>query len=347
MKAMLKWFEQTDNSRCGVVSSRIRLVRNWKEYKFPSKLDEKDSSEMIHRLEFGLKDLNEEIGKPLSFSMLEDLNELDRVALKERRVLNSSIAAKQSPVGFLLSDNEDTGIVFNGDDHIRIQVLKTGLHLDELWEQANRIDDYMNERFPYAFDDRYGYLTAFPTNVGTGLRASVVVHLPMLSQGRKFSSLIGEMGRFGAAVRGVYGEGEENFGALYEVSNQKTLGQTEREIVDTVTKAAIQLANQEMQVRKLSLQRRKIEREDEIYKSYGVLKYARRLTSRDAMIFLSQMMAGLEDGLIHTKEEFNVYRLMLGIWPANLQKISDRPLNKEELDMARAEFIREKLPELN
>ncbi|MDK2965886.1 MULTISPECIES: ATP--guanido phosphotransferase [Lacrimispora] len=344
---MLKWFEQTDNSRCGVVSSRIRLVRNWKEYKFPSKLDEKDSSEMIHRLEFGLKDLNEEIGKPLSFSMLEDLNELDRVALKERRVLNSSIAAKVSPVGILLSENEDTGIVFNGDDHIRVQLLKTGLHLDELWEQANRIDDYMNERFPYAFDDRYGYLTAFPTNVGTGLRASVVVHLPMLSQGRKFSSLIGEMGRFGAAVRGVYGEGEDNFGALYEVSNQKTLGQTEREIIDTVTKAAIQLANQEMQVRKLSLQRRKIEREDEIYKSYGVLKYARRLTSRDAMIFLSQMMAGLEDGLIHTKEECNVYRLMLGIWPANLQRISDRPLNKEELDMARAEFIREKLPELN
>ena len=344
---MLKWFEQTDSSRCGVISSRIRLVRNWKEYKFPSKLDEKDSSEMIHRLEFGLKDLNEEIGKPLSFSMLEELNELDRVALKERRVLNTSIAAKLSPVGILLSENEDTEIVFNGDDHIRIQVLKTGLHLDELWEQANRIDDYMNERFPYAFDDRYGYLTAFPTNVGTGLRASVVVHLPMLSQGRKFSSLIGEMGRFGAAVRGVYGEGEDNFGALYEVSNQKTLGQTEREIIDTVTKAAIQLANQEMQVRKLSLQRRKIEREDEIYKSYGVLKYARRLTSRDAMIFLSQMMAGLEDGLIHTKEEFNVYRLMLGIWPANLQKISDRPLNKEELDMARAEFIREKLPELN
>ncbi len=347
MKAMLKWFEQTDSGRSGVISSRIRLVRNWKEYKFPSKLDDKESTEMIHRLEFGLKDLGEEFGKPMVFSILDELNELDRVAFKERRVLNSSIIAKKTPVGILLSENEDTGIVFNGDDHIRIQVLKTGLHLEELWEQVNGIDDYINERFPYAFDDRYGYLTAFPTNVGTGLRASVVVHLPMLSQGRKFSSLIGEMGRFGAAVRGVYGEGEDNFGALYEVSNQKTLGQTEREIIDTVTKAAIQLTNQEMQVRKLSLQRRKIEREDEIYKSYGVLKYARRLTSRDAMIFLSQMMAGLEDGLIHTKEEFNVYRLMLGIWPANLQKISDRPLNKEELDMARAEFIREELPELN
>jgi protein arginine kinase len=347
MKAMLKWYEQTDNGRSGVISSRIRLVRNWKEYKFPSKLDEKESSEMIHRLEFGLKDLGEELSSPLTFSMLGDLNELDRVALKERRAINSSIAGKKTPVGILLSENEDTGIVFNGDDHIRIQALKTGLHLEELWEQASSIDDYLNERFPYAFDDRYGYLTAFPTNVGTGMRASVVVHLPMLSQGRKFSSLIGEMGRFGAAIRGVYGEGEDNFGALYEVSNQKTLGQTEREIIDTVTKAAIQLTNQEMQVRKLSLQRRKVEREDEIYKSYGVLKYARRLTSRDAMIFLSQMMAGLEDGLIHTKEEFNVYRLMLGIWPAGLQKISDRPLNKEELDMARAEFIRKELPELN
>ena len=344
---MLRWFEQTDSGRPGVVNSRIRLVRNWKEYEFPSKLDEKRSNEMIHRLEFGLKDLGEEFKKPLVFSMLEELDELDRVALKERRVLNTSISEKKSPAGLLLSENEDTGIILNGDDHIRIQVLRTGLHLEELWDRANEIDDYINERFPYAFDDRYGYLTAFPTNVGTGLKASVMVHLPMLSQGRKFSSLIGEMGRFGAAVRGVYGEGEENFGSLYEISNQKTLGQTEREIIDTVSKAAIQLTNQEMQVRRLSLQRRKIEREDEIYKSYGVLKYARRLTSRDAMIFLSQMMAGLEDGLIHTKEEFSVYRLMLGIWPANLQKISDRPLNKEELDVARAEFIRAELPELN
>lgn len=344
---MHRWFEQTDDSRTGVISSRIRLVRNWQDFEFPSKLGEKVSNDLIHQLEFGLKDLGKEEDKIYNFSMLHELEELDRVALKERRVINSAAVTKKTPTGILLSENEGTGIVLNGEDHFRIQLMRTGLHLDDLWESADRIDDYINERFAYAFDDRYGYLTAYPTNMGTGLRASVVVHLPMLSQGKKFSSLLGEISRFGAAVRGVYGEGDENYGSLYEISNQKTLGQTEREIIDTVTKAAIQLTNQEIAVRKLSLQRHPIERKDEIYKSYGVLKYARRLTSRDAMIFLSQIMAGLADGLIHTEKEVSVFQLMLGIQPANLQKITDRPLDKEELDGARAEFIREELPELN
>lgn len=343
---MLRWFEQTDEGRPGIISSRIRLARNCQDYEFPEKLGEKESDEIVHRLEFGLKDIGKEENRHFQFAMLGELEELDRAALKERRALNSAIAAKKKPAGILLSEDEDTGIILNGDDHIRIQLLKVGLHLEELLEQADRIDDYVNERFVYAFDEQYGYLTSFPTNVGTGLRACVVVHLPMLSQGKKFPNLIGDMSRFGVAIRGVDGEREENYGALYEISNLKTLGQTEREIIDTVSKAAIQLTNQEMQVRKISLQRRRSEREDEIYKSYGVLKYARRLTARDAMIFLSQMMSGLTDGLIHAEETFSVYRLMLGIQPANLQKISDRPLSKEELDEARAKFIRKELPEL-
>lgn len=344
---MLRWFEQTDGKRPGVINSRIRLVRNLQDYPFPAKLGDKDAVQMIRKLEFGLKDLSEAENTKFEFSMLGDLEELDRMALRERRALNLAAASKQGPAGLFLSEAEDTSLVLNADDHIRIQVLQTGLHLEELWDKANRIDDYINERFAYAFDSRYGYLTSYPTNMGTGLRASVVVHLPMLSQGKKFSSLLGDMSRFGAAVRGVYGEGEENFGSLYEVFNLKTLGQTEREIIDTVTKAAIQLTNQEQQVRKLSLQRRRAEREDEVYKSYGVLKYARRLNARDAMVFLSRLMAGLADGLITTGEAFSTYRLMLGIQPASLQKLSDKPLSKEELDGARAEFIRKELPELS
>ena len=329
---MLRWFEKTDEKRPGVISSRIRLVRNWEEYKFPAMLGTQESEEMVRRLEFGLKDLSEVEGRKYEYAMLEELEELDRAALRERRII--------------LSEDEDTSILLNGDDHIRLQLLSSGLHLEELWERADALDDYINERFPYAFDDRYGYLTSFPTNVGTGMRASVVVHLPMLSSGRKFPALIADMSRFGTAVRGVYGEGEENFGSLYEISNQKTLGQSEKEIADVVTKAAIQLTNQEMTVRKMSLQRRRLEREDEVYKSYGVLKYARRLTARDGMIFLSQVMAGAADGLLVMKEPCSVYRLMLGLQPANLQKISDRPLSKEELDIARAEFIRGELPDL-
>lgn len=343
---MHRWYEQNPAGRPGIISSRIRLARNLQEYPFPAKLDDKVSTELVHRLEFGLKDIGEVEEKHFKFALLNEMEELDRVALKERRVLNSAALTKKKPSGILLSQEEDTGIVLNCDDHIRIQMLGAGLYLEELWEKADKLDDYINERFEYAFDDRFGYLTSFPTNVGTGLRASVVVHLPMLSQGRKFSSLIGDMSRFGACVRGVHGDVEENFGSLYEISNLKTLGQTEREIIDTVTKAAIQLTNQEMQVRKLSIQKRKIEREDEVYKSYGVLKYARRMTFRDSMIFLSQLMAALSDGLVKAKEDVSVYRLMLGIQPANLQKISDRPLSKEELDIARAEFIRKELPAL-
>lgn len=343
---MLRWFEQTDAGRPGVISSRIRLVRNWSEYRFPAMLSEKESDELVHRLEFGLKDLTEVEGKQYDYAMLGDLEELDRAALKERRILNTAAVVKKGPAGIILSGDEDTSILLNGDDHIRFQLLAMGLHLEELWERADQFDDYINERFSYAYDERYGYLTSFPTNVGTGMRASVVVHLPMLSLGRKFSGLIADMSRFGTAIRGIYGEGEENFGSLFEISNQKTLGQSEKEIVDMVTKAAIQLTNQEMAVRKLSLQRRRLEREDEVYKSYGVLKYARRLTARDAMIFLSQIMAGVTDGLLKMEEPCSVYRLMLGLQPANLQKISDRPLGKEELDVARADFIREELPEL-
>ena len=236
--------------------------------------------------------------------------------------------------------------MLNGTDHIRIQLLSPGLNLEALWKQGDKLDDYVNQRFSYAFDKKYGYLTSFPTNMGTGMRASVVLHLPNLSMGKKFTGLVSEMGRFGASVKGVYGEGSENYGALFQVANQKTLGLTEKEIVDLVGRVATQLLNQERQVRAMALKKHRLECQDEAYKSYGVLKYARRLSARDAMTFLSQLMSGINDGLLETKEPCAVYRLMLGIQPANLQKLSDRPLGKEELDVARASYLRSELPDL-
>lgn len=343
---MMKWFEQTGRERPGIISSRVRLVRNWDQYPFPSRLSEKESVEMIHRLEYGLKDIGSLDGKTYEYAYLAELSELDRRALRERRVFNSTIASKKTPVGIIISGEEDVNIVLNGTDHIRLQVQSQGLHLEELWKRADRMDDYINARFSYAFDDKYGYLTSFPTNVGTGLRASVILHLPNLSMGKKFNGLVAEMGRFGAAIKGVYGEGSENYGALYEVSNQKTLGLTEKEILDMVNRVAVQLITQEKQVRKMALEKHGLECADEAYKSYGVLKYARRLSGRDAMIFLSQLMSGLEDGLLETKEPCPVYRLMLGIQPANLQKLSQSPLGKEELDVARADYLRAELPEI-
>ena len=344
---MLKWFEQVDKERSGaIISSRVRLVRNWDQYVFPSRLTPKEGAELVHRLEYGLRDLGSLDGKHYEYTYLENLGELDRKVLRERRVFNSTIAAQKTPAGIILSDEEDVGIVLNGTDHIRLQLLSTGMHLEELWKQADVIDDFINERFSYAFDEKYGYLTSFPTNVGTGLRASAILHLPTLSLGKRFGGLVTEMGRFGATVKGVYGEGSENYGALYEVSNQKTLGVTEKEILDLVTRVALQLSRQEMQVRKMAMEKQGMECADEAYKSYGVLKYARRLSAKDAMIFLSQLMRGLDDGIFKTEEPCPVYRLMLGIQPANLQKLSDRPLGKEELEMVRAAYLRAELPAL-
>ena len=323
---MLKWFECEEENRQNIISSKIRLARNWSEYVFPAKLSKEESLEMVKRLCEGLADLGEQDKNQYETTYLEDLSELDRRALKERRVLNASVLSRKAPMALMVSEKEDISLVFNGTDHIRIQALSTGLHLQELLKTANEVDDFINARFSYAFDEKYGYLTSFPTNVGTGMRASVMVHLPSLSLGKKFSSVLTNMGRFGVSIRGAYGEGRENYGSIFEVTNQKTMGQTEKELADLVGKVAQQLNDQENQVRALTLKNHKLEREDEVYKSYGVLKYARRLTMKEAMTYLSQLMAGITDGLIKPDNSCSIYRLMLGIQTANLQKLSNRPL---------------------
>lgn len=343
---MSKWFEEIDSKNSNVIYSRIRLARNWDEYVFPSRMTTAQCSEMVECLREGLKGLKDQDGRDLSYSQLDQMQELEKMALRERRILNMACVSRKEPSGLLLSADESGSIVLGGDDHIRMQLLSPGLKLDELWQKADVLDDYVNERFSYAFDEKYGYLTSFPTNVGTGLRACVVLHLPTLSQVRKFQSIVADMSRFGTAIRGLYGEGSDNYGSLYEVSNQRTLGQSEKEIVELVTKAAAQLNHQEMRVRSATLNTQRLEREDEAYKSYGVLKYARKMSEKDARIFISQLMAGEEDGLMKFNEECSLYSLIIGIKPANLNLWAKRPLDKDELDAVRAAYIRQNLPEI-
>ena len=343
---MLKWFEKTDKTTPNIICSRIRLVRNLQEYPFPGRLSDEEAKNMIRKLKNGLKGLPERDGIDYEYIALNEASDLERRALTERRLLNATLEQKKEPAGMIVSEDEAVSLVLNGDDHIRMQFIAPGLCLKELWSRADRMDDYINERFPYAFDEKYGYLTTYPTNVGTGLRASVLIHLPTLSKGKRFNSLLGEMGRFGTRIQGLNGEGNENYGSLYIVSNQKTLGVSEEEIAEMVNRVALQLNSQENKVRKMAMASHKIERADEAYKSYGVLKYARRLSWKDAQEFLSSVMAGAADGLLEFKEPISIYKIMLGIQTANLQKLTERPLTKEELDVARAAYIRSALPDL-
>lgn len=345
MRLMSKWFEAMEQGKTNIIYSRIRLTRNWAEYAFPASLSREQREEALGRLEQGLSEIAREAG-PCRFRRLDSMQELDRLALRERRVINKGAAQETEPCGLYLSEDESCSLALCCDDHIRIQFLAPGLALEELWQKADALDDRVSEQFSYAFDDKYGYLTSFPTNVGTGLKASVVLHLPTLSQIRKFQSIVGDMSRFGTSIRGLYGEGSDNWGSLYELSNQRTLGQSEKEIVEQVMKAAVQLNNQELRVRSATLDNQRLEREDETYKSYGILKYARKITEKDARIFLSQLMAGEEDELIRFEKKAGLYSLFLGIKPGNLKLWSRRPLDKEELDCVRAAYLRQNLPEI-
>lgn len=343
---MAKWYDTPGEAGSNTVYSRIRLVRNWKEFPFPARMTREQDRELTDRLQESLRGIGTADGTKYRFAYLDRMGELEKTALIERRVLHRGIMKKQGSAGVILSEDESASIIINSEDHIRIQVIGRGLSPLGCYERADRIDDFIGNRIDYAFDDKYGYLTSFPTHVGTGMRVSAVVHLPVLSSRKDFSSMVADMSRFGTSIRGVYGEGGENFGSLYRISNQKTLGQTEREFVDLVKKTAAELDTQESRLRKEVREQRGLAVDDEVYKSYGVLKYARRLTRKDAMNFLSHLMAGITDGIIETKEPCSIYGLMLGIQPANLLQMARKPLDKNELDAARADFLRERLPEI-
>lgn len=343
---MSSWYDSMENKGSNIVYSRIRLARNWDQYPFPSRMTAAQCGEMLERVKEGLVNLGELDGRSYQYVQLNEWKEVEKQALRERRLLNQAAVDRKEPCGLMWDEDEGGSLVLGVDDHIRMQFLAPGLKLDELWQKADAMDDYMNERFSYAFDEKYGYLTSFPTNVGTGLRACVVLHLPTLSQVRKFQGIVSDMSRFGTAIRGLYGEGNDNYGSLYEISNQRTMGQSEKEIVELVTKAAAQLGHQETRVRNAALSAQRLEREDEIYKSYGVLKYARKISEKDARIFISQLMAGEEDSLMSLDKKCSLYSLVLGIKPASLNLWAKRPLNKDETDVVRASYVRQNLPEI-
>ena len=342
---MGKWYDVPEDMDSNVVYSRIRLVRNWADYPFPGKMTKEQSQELTERLHETIKEVGALDDTKYRYVNMERLSELDKRALWERKAINGSMVKKNDTAGLFLSEDERVSIAINGDDHVRIQVVEKGMGLLECYRRADRIDDFISVKIEYSFDEKYGYLTAFPTNVGTGLRASVIIHLPLLSRKKNFNSLVTDMARFGTSIRGVAGEGSENYGSFYQVSNQRTLGQTEKDIVDLVYKAAAELDVQERRLKKDALNKRPVVMADECYKSYGVLKYARRMNGKDSMEFLSQIMSGLTNGILETEDLCSIYSLILESQPANLLSRAEMPLNKEELEVARAEFLRKHLPE--
>lgn len=338
---MNKWFEVTGKPQGIVVSSRVRLARNIDGFAFPEKLNAGERRKLIDTLRLGLSDLD------MNYVELGGLDPREKKALREKRVLHSTIASRDTEMGLFLSEDESVSILLAGDDHLKLQCQLPGSSLHKGWDILNDLDEQINEKFDYAFHEKYGYLTAFPTNMGTGLRASVVLHLPLISRERNFKRLMEEIGRMGISLKGVYGsDPSENYGCLYSLSNQKTLGQSEKEIIENVERFAMQLAGQERQAENEMVRTRRAELEDEAYKSYGVLKYARRLSLKEAMMYLSTVRMGIANGLITLKKPVNIHSLMVHVQPGMTEQFAGRKLTEDDYCTVRAQFIRSELPEL-
>lgn len=341
----MKWYEERSSEKDVIVASRIRLLRNLTDYVYPWKLKEEESEKLIAKLRDGMADLTSMDGRVYQFCKLDQLTEAQRMAFRERRVI-SQAAAQSSGAGLLLSEDESVSILMNCEDHLRIQINKAGAQLSQAWKEIDRIDDYINARYPYAFDEHVGYLTTYPTNIGTGMRAYMVLHLALFDSVSKFQDIIGEIGRYGLKLKPAFASDRQQNGNMYLLYNEKTLGISEEEILELLEKVAGQLTAQERMLRENSVEKHHLEVEDICYKAYGTIRYSRLLTLKMAMHLLSQLRWGQEMDVIHFQKPCNFYELMMEIQQANLAVTCSKPMQADAQNEVRAKWIREKLPEL-
>jgi len=326
-----------------IISSRIRLARNLADYPFTNRATPEQKQEIADTIREQIAGLKS--AGPLSYFDLGSLSQLDLQFLVERHLISKELAQNGGIGGVALNDEETVSIMVNEEDHLRIQVLKSGFRLGETWEIIDELDDELDQKLNYAFSMELGYLTACPTNVGTGLRASVMLHLPALLFTRQIEKVITAVGKMNLVVRGLYGEGTQYAGSLYQLSNQVTLGKSEQEILDNIVSTVPQIVRYERRAREMLLSQNRSKLEDRVFRSLGMLKSARSISSSETITLLSHLRLGINLGLIEMDMGL-VNELFIRALPAHLQKSEGRELEAEERDSARAAFIRRNLGDI-
>ncbi len=341
---MSKWYEQLAPDSDVVISSRVRLARNLENYPFSGVITEEEAVALVNEVKGITNELSEKDNRRFYSCNISTLSEIDKIAMVERHIVSPLLAEKDQTTGLILADDETVSVMINEEDHVRIQAIVGGMNLEQAYQEADTVDDIAYERLHFAYDEKYGYLTACPTNAGTGMRASCMVFLPALTSGRMMQKLIEEVGKYGVTIRGIYGEGTKSLGSIYQISNQKTLGISENEIIENLKRIVLQVVKQERKRREYMISVNSDEIEDQVFRSYGVLKYARQISSDDAMTLLSQLKFGADCGVIKFDREFNVHKLMMGVQPGSLQWTLGKNVGSQSRDQSRAEYIRKELP---
>ncbi len=337
-----RWMENQGPDGEIVLSSRVRLARNIRNMPFPY-LAPDSQTEAVQKQVRDVFEHRKREFEEFSFFPVKDIPQLQRQVLVEKHLVSPLLVREPHNSAVLIRQDEAISIMVNEEDHLRIQCLLPGLQLEAALQEALKYDDILETDLDYAFDENWGYLTVCPTNVGTGLRASVMIHMPALLLTRQVNRVIPAITQVGLAVRGLYGEGSEMTGSLVQISNQITLGQTETEIVRNLYGVTKQVIEQELQARQLLLNEGRERLADRVNRSLGLLKFARLMTSREAMQLLSDVRLGLETGLIYDSPCLMMKELMVMIQPACLQVTTGKDLDGVERDLARARLIRDYL----
>ena len=319
-----------------VVSTRIRLARNLKEYPFPNRISEQQAKEVVDKVISALSDMNQKFNR----INMSELSQAQRLALVEQHLISPEFVEKMPYRVLLLSDDNSISIMLNEEDHIRLQVIKPGLDLEEAYKLADEIDDCLSKKLNLAFSERLGYLTQCPTNLGTALRASVMLHLPALQKSASISRITSNLSKLGLTIRGIYGEGSNSSGALYQLSNQVTLGISEKAAVENLKNIANQLISQEIKTRDKML--KDIEIQDKVCRSLGILKSAKLISHTEAMELISNVRLGVSGKLLDTLSIDSIDKLIVEIQPANIMIKHGEEMSVRERDIKRADILRER-----
>src|SRR5476651_1863301 len=324
-----------------VMSSRVRLARNLKDAAFPGWAKKPERVKILETIRPAVESLPEMRD---SFSeAMDNLGALDKQILVERHLISREHAAKSVGSGLVLNREETFCVMINEEDHLRMQALRPGLQLRQAWSAIDRLDSELEKKLDYAFDSELGYLTACPTNLGTGIRVSAMLHLPGLVLAEQINPIIQSVNKLGLAVRGLYGEGTEALGNVFQVSNQMTLGENEPAIVERLEKVLAQIIEHEQNARERLLEKKTKVVFNHIGRAYGVLANAHSITSKETMNLLSLLKLGVDMSLFPGADRALVDELFLTTQPAHLQKQLSDKLSAEERDLVRADMLRERL----
>ena len=336
-----EWLKGTGPKSEIVISSRVRLARNLDGFPFFNWAKSKDKENVITMIEGAVK--KSKFMKDASFLRMKDVEDIDRQLLVERHLMSPEYVADPEYKALAMDDREIASVMINEEDHMRIQVLQSGFNIMEAWRMSDEIDTDLEKRLTYAFSDRWGYLTACPTNAGTGLRASIMLHLPALAVTNQIGNVFQAISKIGLTMRGFYGEGTEATGNFFQVSNQVTLGHSEVDLINKIETIVDKLIKREESTRNIIMAKNKDELVDKIYRAYGTLKSAHIITSSETIRLLSMIRLGINLNVVKGVSTSLINELLILTQPAHLQKLNGKDLSSKQRDYKRADLIREKL----